>query len=176
MTQTPQLLMVGTRAVPFAVNFRRSLSRGERDRFHRSMRRAVSRMGYPMAASRGMCLVLAPVGDSVRRCRDDVLVWLANQSEVCRIVIDLPQEAHRLVNGGLTFVDDDGRQILSHEAELSDFVRCMTLGALVHAGAMAKTDATFEPWRLAGSAAAIALECFKRHQADHAGDCDDQDS
>jgi hypothetical protein len=122
-----------------------------------------------------MCLVLAPVGDSVRRCRDDVLVWLANQSEVSRIVIDMPRETHQLVEGGLSFVVEDGQLVQSHETELSDFVRCMALGALAHAGAMARGDAAFEPWRLAGSAAAIALECFEQHRIQDACHCDSKE-
>lgn len=166
MTQIPQLFVVGTRAVSFAVTFRESLSRGDRSRFLRSMRRAVGRMGYPMSASRGMCLVLAPVGDSVRRCRDEVLVWLANQSEVSRIVIDSPRDVYELVEGGLNFVDEDGQLIRSYEAELSDFVCCMAMGAIAHAGAMARGNAAFEPWRLAGSAAAVALGCFNRRRAE----------
>lgn len=158
MTQMTQLEIVGTQAVPFAVHVRPHLSRSDRQRFFRSMRQAVARMGYPMAASGGMCIVLAPMGQSARCCRDDVLVWLANQKEVQEVVLDLPREARSFLRGTLAFADSEGRPIRSHHAELTDLVRCIALGALAHASAMATVNATFEPWHLAGDVATIALQ------------------
>jgi hypothetical protein len=110
MTQMTQLEIVGTHAVPFAVHVRPHLSRGDRQRFFRSMRQALTRMGYPMAGSGGMCIAIVPRQQSALRCRDDVLVWLANQREVHKVVLDLPREARSFLRGTLAFADSEGRR------------------------------------------------------------------